>query len=317
MPSMYPYEFAERKKCKAYRTRFVFACILILSAALSPLRAEIPSDSPYHRKVAYFGGLSRQLFGGDRNDITIATEMFFKEVINRIGYHESVKFKVYDNKPEILDEMRNDRLDTVFANPLDYLDLDPQVNPDFRYTLTYGSIPEQRVYLITYTDDKVKGLAKLRGKRLAIPSGYILGMTYLEVLLAREGLPAPGQYFSAIVNTNSSNAAILDVVFRKADLAVTSDVAFRLATELNPQINGLIDILDVSDLYIPFIIGVNKQVPNDFTDRVDEILSDIPHQPRLQRILAMFSATDVVKVNDDQLKTLRALKREHEALLGH
>ncbi|MET0028169.1 MAG: PhnD/SsuA/transferrin family substrate-binding protein [Candidatus Thiodiazotropha sp.] len=292
-------------------------CVLILTSTLFTARADIPPDSPYHRKIAYFGGLSRQLFGADRNDITIATEMFFKEVINRIGYHEAVKFKVYDNKPEILEEMRDDKLDTVFANPIDYLDLDPQINPGFRYTLTYGPIPEQRVYLITYADDKVNGLAKLRGKRLAIPSGYILGVTYLEVLLAREGLPAPRQFFSDIENTNSSNAAILDVVFRKADLAVTSDVAFRLATELNPQINGLIDILDVSDQYIPFIIGVNKQVPKDFTDKVDEILSDIKHQPRLRRILAMFSATDVVKVSDDQLETLRALKTEHEQLLGH
>ncbi|MET0090908.1 MAG: PhnD/SsuA/transferrin family substrate-binding protein [Candidatus Thiodiazotropha sp.] len=314
---MYPHKCAARKKCKAYRARFVFACVLILSSALHPLKAEILSDNPYDRKVAYFGGLSRQLFGGDRNDITIATEMFFKEVINRIGHHDAVKFKVYDNKPEIIEEMRNNRLDTVFANPLDYLDLDPQINPDFRYTLTYGPMPEQRIYLITYAEDKVKGLAKLRGKRLVIPSGYILGMTYLEVLLAREGLPTPRAFFSAIENTNSSNAAILDVVFRKADLAVTSDVAVRLATELNPQINDLIDILDVSDQYIPFIIGVNKQVPKNFTDKVDEILSDIKHQPRLRRILAMFSATDVVKVSDDQLKTLRALKTEHEQLLGN
>ncbi|MET0065771.1 MAG: PhnD/SsuA/transferrin family substrate-binding protein [Candidatus Thiodiazotropha sp.] len=301
----------------AHPFRVLISAILALICSWSPLLAEIAPDSPYARKTAYFGGLSRQLFGGDRNDITIATEMFFKEIVNRIGHHDTVKFKVYESKSEILRAMRHDKLDTIFANPIDYLDLDPQINPNFRYTLTYGPVPEQRVYLITYAEDKILGLEDLRSKRLSIPSGYILGMTYLEVLLGRDDLPAPRRFFSSVASTNSSNAAILDVVFQKADLAVTSDVAFRLATELNPQINGLIDILDVSDPFIPFIIGVNKQVPRDFTDSVDEILSDIGHQPRLRRILAMFSATDVVKVSDQQLENLKALKQEHERLRGN
>jgi len=287
---------------------------LLLSAG--QLQAEIVPGGPYDRSVAYIGGLSRQLFGGDRNDVTIATEMFFNEVIKRIG-HQKAEFKVLDNIPAIIKAMREDRLDTIFANPIDYLELDQQINPDLRYTLSYGPVPEQRVLLLTSSLHPITDIRALRGKRLSIPDGYILGMTFLEVNLAKAGLPPPDRFFSSIQYPKSSNAAVLDVFFDKADLAVTSDVAYNLANELNPQLHAKLDILTISDPYIPFIIGVNKQVPHELTDPVDEILLDLSHEPKLRHILSLFSATNVVKVRSEQLQTLRTLKKEHDALITH
>ncbi|MEJ2622837.1 MAG: PhnD/SsuA/transferrin family substrate-binding protein, partial [Candidatus Thiodiazotropha sp.] len=265
---------------------------------------------PYDRKAAYIGGLSRQLFSGDRSDITIATEMFFREVTKVIN--REPRIVVLDNISEILDAMRSDKLDTIFANPIDYLALDHQINPDYRYTITFGPSPQQRVYLVTQSGTQIKSLAQLRGKRLTLPDGYILGMTYLEVDLAKAGLPGPESFFSSIDYTDSSNAAVLNVFFNKADLAVTSDIAYSLAGELNPQVSQKIDILSVSEPFLPFIVGVNKRVPMFFLHPVDEILADLKSQPKLQRILSLFHATDVVKITSDQLETLRQLKRDYE-----
>ncbi len=293
-------------------TRKLLISALLLS--ISQTQAEIVPGGTYDRDIAYIGGLSRLLFGGDRNDVTIATEMFFSEVVKRIGYRK-VEFKVLQDKSAILDSMQKDQLDTIYANPIDYLDLDHQINPNHRYTLTYGSAPEQRIYLLTQSGQSITDIRSLRGKHLSIPGGYMLGLTYLEVYLAKAGLPGPETFFSEILHPKSSNGAVLDVFFGKADLAVTSDVAYTLANDLNPQLHNKLDILAISDPYIPFIIGVNKRVPHDLTDQVDEILSDLSHEPRLRRILSMFSANAVVKVTSEQLQTLRVLKQEHDALL--
>lgn len=297
-------------------TFYVLLTTLVLSAwPFSSLASDdVIEGGPYDRKAAYIGGLSRQLFSGDRNDITIATEMFFREV-TKVSNHES-QFVVLDNISEILDAMRRDKLDTIFANPIDYLSLDHQINPDYRYTIMFGPSPEQRIYLLTQSGARLENLAQLRGKRLTLPDGYILGMTYLEVELAKAGLPGPETFFSSIDYTDSSNAAVLNVFFNKADLAVTSDIAYSLAGELNPQLPKKIDILSVSAPFLPFIIGVNKRVPLSFLRPVDDILADLKSQPKLRRILSLFHATDVVKITSDQLETLRELKRDHEQYVG-
>jgi ABC-type phosphate/phosphonate transport system substrate-binding protein len=269
---------------------------------------------PYDRDTAYIGGLSRQLFNVDRNDITIATELFFKEVVGRIGY-EKMDFIVHDNISDLLSAMRKDKLDTVFANPIDYLQLDHQVNPNYRYTVAYGPNPEQRIYLLTNSSNGITSIKQLKGKRLSIPKNYLLGRMFLEVQLAKAGISDPENFFSIIHEPNSTNAAILDLFFDKADLTVTSDISYTLASELNSQLSHKIDILNSSPPYIPFIIGVNKQAPTGHLAKVDSILLHIDNEPRLKHILSLFSATSVTKVREEQLQALRELKQEHQRLL--
>jgi ABC-type phosphate/phosphonate transport system substrate-binding protein len=272
------------------------------------------THGPYDRDTAYIGGLSRQLFNVDRNDITIATEIFFKEVVSRIGY-EKMEFIVHDNIPDLLIAMREDRLDTVFANPIDYLELDHQVNSNHRYTVAYGPNPEQRIYLLTNSSNAITSIKQLKGKRLSIPKNYLLGRMFLEIQLARAGFSDIENFFSIVHEPNSTNAAVLDLFFDKADLAVTSEISYTLASELNPQLSRKIDILSSSPPYIPFIIGVNKQAPNEHLAKVDSILSQIENEPRLKHILSLFSATSVTKVTEGQLQALRKLKQEHQRQL--
>ncbi len=295
--------------------RIWLSLILLLLAPHGLAASDSAPIDPYDRDTAYIGGLSRQLFSGDRNDITIATEMFFKEITKRIG-HDHMEFVIHENTSSILEAMQADRLDTVFSNPIDYLDLDPQINPDHRYTLSYAAHPEQRVYLLTDSVDSVTKLSQLKGKRISIPRGYILGRMFLEIQLAQAGLPVPADFFSGIRRPTSSHAAILDLFFNKADMAVTSDIAFSLASELNPQLSKRVHIFDLSNPFIPFVIGVNKNVPERLLNQVDNILLNIDNEPRLKHILSLFSANEVVKINDAQLQSLRQLKQQHELLIG-
>jgi ABC-type phosphate/phosphonate transport system substrate-binding protein len=224
-------------------------------------------------------------------------------------------FIVHDNIPDLLSSMREDRLDTVFANPIDYLKLDHQVNPNHRYTVAYGSSLEQHIYLLTNSSQAITNIKQLKGKRLSIPRNYLLGRMFLEVQLAKAGFTDPENFFSIIHEPNSTNAAVLDLFFDKADLAVTSDISYTLASELNSQLSHKIDILDSSPPYVPFIIGVNKQAPTGHLAMVDSILSQIDNEPRLKHILSLFSATSVTKVSEEQLQALRKLKQEHQRLL--
>lgn len=290
----------------------ITALILCLTTAFAEDTEIISKRDP---SVVNIGGLSQLLFDRKSNDITIATEIFFKEVASHIGVKQT-KLTIYQSTTEMLGAIKTGKLDTVFVNPIDYLDLDPYINPKYRYTLSFGSKTEQRVNLLTDSLDSITHLKLLAGKRLSIPRGYLLGRIFLEVKLAEAGLPAPDEFFSSIHYTNNTNASLLDVFFNKADLAVTSDLAYELAKELNSQVKKKIHILDSSQPYIPFVIGVNKHVPEDTLKDLDEILMRVNKEPRIRQLLALFSANDLIRVKQTQLDVLLKLKQKHKQLLS-
>lgn len=292
-------------------------CLLIILALIGTqiFADEQPLTVTQETKTVHIGGLSQLLFDRKSNNIAIATEMFFKEIAKHMEVEHTV-LTIYNNTSDMRKAMQEGRLDSVFVNPIDYLDLDSHIHPDFRYTLTFGSAPEQRIYLLVNNSKSLNDISQLQGKRLSIPKGYILGRLYLDIVLAQAGQPPMEEFFSGIHYTNNPDAAVIDVFFKKADLSVTSDLAYSLASELNPQIPKKTDILSSSPPYIPFVIGVNKQVPEDILMDLDSILQQVNNEPRIRKILSLFSAKDLVKIKPEHLDSLSKLKRTHQQLIN-
>jgi ABC-type phosphate/phosphonate transport system substrate-binding protein len=300
------------------RNSLAFVHFIRLSFILAALGSSCPlygdnEPGSSDREIAYVGCLSHQFFNDRNKDAIIAIELLYKEIVGRFGY--DAELVVLENPAEMLSSMRANKVNTVFANPIDYLELDSEINPDYRYTYTYDGSPERRIYLLTQAKDKITEITQLQGKRLAITDGDLLGNAHLEVFLAKAGLPGPQTFFSTMAVTTNSNAAIIDLFFNQADVAVTSDIAFSLATELNPLLKEKIEILAISDPYIPFVIGLGKQIPLDLLRATDDMLLHLKEDPKLNHILSFFNAVDIVKIRPEQLDTLRTLKREHEQLI--
>lgn len=289
--------------------------VLILLSCLSQVVAdEIITGGPYDRKEAYVGGLSKYLFKPGRADVIIATDMFFREVIKGIG--KEAQFIVLDSKAEIIKAMLDDKMDAVYVNPIDFLEIDYLLNPYYYYTISYGAHVQQKIYLITRSSNHFTRLSQLKDKKLVIPTGYALGQLFLDVSLAKAGFPSSQQFFSTVLDSNDNNSAVLDIFFDKADIAVVSNLAYEIAIELNPQIATKLDILMASEPMVPFIIGINKRVPNSFLLPIDNILENLLENPRTRHILSLFKADDVVKIDSAQLESVKALKQEYDQLLA-
>lgn len=299
---------------KTYRR--VTKCFLfaLLGFSLKGLLASDPKPEELADPgTVHIGGLSQLLFDHTSNDIIIATEIFFKEIAVQLGI-DKTKLTIYQSTDEMINSMQKGELDTIFVNPIDYLDLDSLVHSQYRYTLSFGDKTEQRVRFITRSSESISHLSQLHGKRLSIPKGYLLGKVYLEVVLAEAGLQPPNEFFSSIHLSKNTNESLLDVFFNKTDLAVTSDLAYELAKELNPQIENNTDILITSPPYIPFIIGVNKQVPENTLVDLDAILMEVNSKPRIRQLLSLFSANDLVRVKPEHLDELIKLRKKHQKI---
>ncbi|MCU7813471.1 MAG: phosphate/phosphite/phosphonate ABC transporter substrate-binding protein [Candidatus Thiodiazotropha sp. (ex Notomyrtea botanica)] len=275
---------------------------------------QFDSSNPYQRDTAYVGIMSRLLFSAHRTDTSIATEMTFLDFMKNIG--KKGVFKNYSSPDDVLRDMKNHRLDAILTNPLDYIDLAHQINPTQQYSLTFADQLEQQILLIVRKDLKITQLNQLANKRLAFPAGNQLGKLYLDLILLRNKLAVSDDFFSEVHSGQDLNSAIIDLFFNKVDAALVTDVSYKLAIELNPQLSQEIEIFASSIPMIPLVIGINRSVPSDFTQQVELMVDNLDNYPRTLHLLSLFKANRIVRINKKQLEPIRALKAEYESLLS-
>ncbi|MES9990978.1 MAG: PhnD/SsuA/transferrin family substrate-binding protein [Candidatus Thiodiazotropha sp.] len=286
---------------------------LALGLLLTPLHNHMAvASDPYNRDTAYIGIMSRLMFSTSNLDTRIATEMIFLDFMNNIG--KKSQFIDIDSTKDAARKIQHHHLDAVISNALDYLEIDHLMNSNHRYSVLIGPSIMHKIILLTRRADEVTNLAQLRQKRLAYPIGLDLGLIFLDVSLMKQKLPSYKDFFSEKVAVKDVNTAIIDLFFNKVDAALVTDTSFSLTSELNPQISHELEPLINSQPIVPIMIGINKHVPSDFTDRVDEMVARLSEYPRTINLLSLFKATGLAKVTDKDLEYARRLKQEYKTL---
>ncbi|MCU7796897.1 MAG: phosphate/phosphite/phosphonate ABC transporter substrate-binding protein, partial [Candidatus Thiodiazotropha sp. (ex Myrtea spinifera)] len=207
---------------------FIFSSFIFVFFLVFPINGDADGDR-YNSNpdTGYFGRMDKVLFDANATDTTIATDMIIRNVFGLMDMKSEIK--VFENRDSLVKGLSENRLDAVFVNTIDFIELEHLINPDFLYTLIYGQTAEQKVYLLTRKSDNIIDISHLRGKSISIPKGHYLGMRFLEVLLLKQGLPATDKYFSHTQETIDTNTAIVNLFFGKSDCALVSDIAFDLA----------------------------------------------------------------------------------------
>lgn len=249
--------------------------------------------------------MSKVLFDANVTDTTIATDMIIREVFGTMGMKSEIV--VYEDKNKLTDDLANNRIDAVFINTIDFLDMQHLIDMERLFTVIYGAQAEQAVLLLVRESDNLDGISGLRGKSISIPAGHFLGKTYLEVLLMESDYPPVEQYFSNIHETIDTNSAIVDLFFNKTDAALVSDIAFELASELNPSIRTNLKPLAESQQMIPQIIGLNKNISEKNKARIDDIMSKSHQNKRIKHLLSLFRANKFIKLDQTDINSTQQL----------
>lgn len=261
----------------------------------------------------YFGRMSKVLFDANVIDTTIATDMIIREVFGLLGMKSEIV--VYEDRNKLTSDLANNRVDAVFINTIDIHDMQYLIDMNRLYTLVYGEQAEQTVLLLVRNSDNLDGISGLRGKSISIPAGHYLGRTYLDVLLMESDYPPIDQYFSNVHETIDTNSAIVDLFFNKTDSALVSDVAFELASELNPRIRTNLKPLAESQNMIPQIIGLNNNISEKNKARIDGIMGKSHQSKRIKYLLSLFRANKFMKVNQSDIRSTQQLIDRYNQLI--
>ena len=257
--------------------------------------------------------MSKVLFDANVTDTTIATDMIIREVFGTMGMKSEIV--VYEDKSELTNDLANNRIDAIFINTIDFLDMQHLIDMERLYTVIYGDRAEQTVLLLVRKSDNLDMISGLQGKSISIPAGHFLGRTYLEVLLMENDYPPIEQYFSNVHETIDTNSAIVDLFFNKTDAALVSDIAFELAAELNPRIRTTLKPLAESREMVPQIIGLNKNISEQNKTRIDEIMSKTHENKRIKHLLSLFRANKFIKLNQSDISSTKQLIDRYNSLM--
>ncbi|MCG8028590.1 MAG: phosphate/phosphite/phosphonate ABC transporter substrate-binding protein [Candidatus Thiodiazotropha taylori] len=292
------------------------AAMLLLLASIpffATQAGKLPDRYVQMPENGYFGRMSKVLFDANATDTTIATDMIIREVFGVLGMKSEII--VYDDKNKLKSDLANNRIDAIFINTIDFLEMQNLIDMHRLYSLVYGERAEQTVLLLVRESDSIDSISGLHGKEISIPAGHFLGRTYLDVLLMESDYPTIDQYFTTVHETIDTNSAIVDLFFNKTDAALVSDIAFELASELNPRVRTNLKPLAESQAMIPQIIGLNKNISEKNKARIDGIMSKTHENKRIKHLLSLFRANKFIKLNQSEIRSTQQLIDRYNQLL--
>jgi ABC-type phosphate/phosphonate transport system substrate-binding protein len=263
-------------------------------------------------KIGYFGRMEKVLYSSNATDTTIATNMIIDKIFGLMGMESDVKF--YEDANNLKNDLSKNLVDGVFVNIFDYFAMEHLINPDYIYALTLGPEIFEKTLLITHKNLQISKLEDLSGRSITIPSGHHLGKKYLDLELMKRGLSKSEHFFSTTREVVDINSAIIDLFFGKTDCALVTDIAFKLASELNKQIPKSLDVLLTSNQMIPQIIALNKNISKITVEKVDHNIVNAHKSQHVKHLLSLFRAKKIIKLKKNQLDENRRLLVKYQTL---
>ncbi len=288
-----------------YLMRYIyFLAFSFLS--LLPAHAE-----PYHLVA---GSSSLGFNENDKQNINLGFNSAFNELLTT----ENVKcdFKSFDSSNDLANAVKNNQVNAFFGSPLEFLNSEPYFLSSPIGSGVFDGQLKSKILLVVRKDSGIDSLFQLKNKTLARQKWILedIAGLYLETLLLENKLATSEHFFMETQNTETSNRALIDLFFKKADVALVSESLFNIAAELNPQLRAQTKILVSSEPYLIFISALTKNTPAEEVDGIKESLLTIHKTARGRQIMKLMKFQSFQEIPLSDLDNVRALMAKYQSL---
>ena len=142
-----------------------------------------------------------------------------------------------------------------------------------------------------------------------------LASAWLDTLLMRKGKQPARSFFAAIIPEAKISKPVLSVFFGQLDACVVTRRGFDTMVELNPQTGRQLEVLAVSDPYVPVAFCFRKDYHSPIKN---QILGEIKRwhlSPAGKQSLTIFQTDSLEEQPGNCLKSALDLLEEHENLI--
>jgi ABC-type phosphate/phosphonate transport system substrate-binding protein len=293
---------------------WAFGAFLLLVFRSCGLYAGDPApERPFHVTLAF----SNQIFVDvESTEAQSALKVLTAEILERNFPGGASESFIVSGDSSLRKTLVEGKADMVGMTSDEYLRLRNQVVMEPAFTSTNGRDPFHQVVLLVRRDAGIRNLAGLRGKRLTLSTDQAktIHLTWLETLLMKEGVREVRDFFSAVKEGRSPSAAVLPVFFQQADACLTTQQAFDVVRELNPQIGADLAVLARSQDITSGVIVYRPDFDVLMKEKISRFLDGLEKDPRGLQVLKMFRMSKLLRWQPGYARTLEALLAEHDSL---
>lgn len=296
--------------------RIAFGWLLLTPLLLVPA---VPIEPPADLPVEVFEvGLARSVVSNvNANDAIAAYDVLLENIGRRHGYRIKGHATIYDETSAFAAAIKRGGVHLATMDTWQYLQLeaDGAVRPYF-VAAANGRVG-RRFLVLARRGSGIHTVADLRGQSVLWLDSVNNNVCrhWLETLLPDHPAAAASSFFETFLSAAKPTTAVLPVFFGQKVACVVDDLGFNLMKEMNPQVGKVIDVIASSDVFVDIVICLGEQPwagpPEGKADTV-KAMAELGVDPAGQQILNLFKIARLVAFQDEQIATVRALRRSCE-----
>ena len=200
----------------------------------------------------------------DPNDGNAALLIYTRE-LEKIFYRKNKKnvsltTKIFYSIDEIRNELNENKIDLLSITSDKFFEIKKEFNLVPCITTISGNDKFTEYIVISSAKKKIKQIGLLKGSTFSIPKNFenSIAEKWLNVVLHTNKLKSSEKFFGKILSVTNEKSAVYNVFFNKTDCAIVRESVFKTLSELNPQIENSLNIVEKSPRFIINVISYKK-----------------------------------------------------------
>lgn len=264
-------------------------------------------------------GLTNRSFPNvDQREALAAMQLWSRELARGMGIKSETKTIIYSRNEDLVAAVNKGELTIVSLPALDYLKIRRKVHMSPALVSIGASGYKSRYLLVTRRDSGIRTFHDLRGKSLVMASSNVQSPAslWLSVFLLKEGNRDQTRFFREVKESLSPSKALMNVFFRKSDVALLSRGAFETSIALNPQLGNQMAIMSESGNLVGVITCITDNVSSNLRRSIENAAMHLHENSIGKQMCTLFQMDRVVPFQASYLSGLEELLRERDRLLA-
>lgn len=243
-----------------------------------------------------------------KKDMKVATDILLTKILENLDVQPN--FEYYDSPLKIQKDIDTSKLDYITVTPLrvvNYLDLD---SLEKAFGQGSNNMKEYNLILISRSELNIDNDKELADKKILMNTKNELHTLYIDYIFLKN----IGNQKAKLHYSRSYQRSILDLFFKKADIAIVTQKSYDIAIELNPQIAKKVSIFkktNISDAQLGFFRkGLDEKIKKSMRNATNNINSTV----KGKQLLSLYKTEKIVETDLNLLKPIRELVSKYNKL---
>ena len=252
------------KPCRPHRKLWMALAVALGAAACGG--AATPA---VERETLRLGFTYSMFTGVNENDAKASIKALAATVSRERNIPADPDPLLFNGTEAVAAAVRTGAVDAVGMTTDEYAALAGDVRFDRFLMAVKDDDPTEEYVVLVHRAAGVTDMAGLKDKRLSVfvNPRTCLGPIWLEVLLARAGLPVTAEHFGRVTEWTKLSKPVLEVFFRQADACLVTRRGFATMVELNPQVGAQLAVLAASPAVVPSLFAFRADFSPSLKDR--------------------------------------------------